>query len=149
MPSKRFKTTLVQDKNSSACAIHIDFDVKAAFGKARPPVKVTINKHTFRSTIFNREGITFVVINKANREGAKVKGGDKVEVLMELDTEPRVVELPKDFEKALKGDKSAWTRWQKLSFSHQREHVMAIDDAKKPETRLRRIEKAIAMLKEM
>jgi hypothetical protein len=148
MPSKRFRTTLIKEPNSSACSIKLPFDPKAAFGKARAPVKVTINKHTFRSTVFTMMGVTFVVINKENREAARVKGGDTVGVLMELDTEARVMALPKDFEKALKANKVVWARWQKLAYTHQKEHVKAIESAKKPETRVRRIEKAVQMLKQ-
>jgi uncharacterized protein YdeI (YjbR/CyaY-like superfamily) len=82
---------------------------------------------------------------KEHREGAKVKGGDKVEVDLTLDTAPREVEAPKDLASALK--KAGLTKeFAALSFTHRKEHVRAIEEAKQPETRLRRIEKAIAMV---
>jgi uncharacterized protein YdeI (YjbR/CyaY-like superfamily) len=87
-----------------------------------------------------------MVVNKAMREGAKVKGGDTISMTMERDDEPRVITPPTDFARALKANKIAQATWDKLSYSHRREYVRAIEEAKKPETRLRRIEKAIAQL---
>ena len=76
----------------------------------------------------------------------KLDGIDTLDVRLDLDTEPRVVKPPADLVKALKAA-SVWDRWQDLSYSHQREHVEAIDEAKKPETRTRRIERAVQMVR--
>jgi len=93
-------------------------------------------------------GQHYMVVNKDMRAGAKVKGGDKITVTMERDEEARVIEVPKDFASALKKNKQAQAAWDKLSYTHRKEHVGAIEEAKKAETRTRRIEKAIAQLSE-
>ena len=87
-----------------------------------------------------------MAVNKRMREGAKAKAGDAVEIVMERDDEPRVVTPPADFARALKANKAAQTAWEKLSYTHRKEYANAIEEAKKPETRARRIEKAVAEL---
>jgi uncharacterized protein YdeI (YjbR/CyaY-like superfamily) len=76
-----------------------------------------------------------------------VEGGQTIRVTLALDTEKREVKPPADFIKALKAAPPSWDRWQAFSYSHQREHVEAIEQAKKPETRARRIERAVRMVR--
>lgn len=147
MTARTFTTTITP--NTSESSIEIPFDPKAVFGKARPPVKVTINGHTFRSTIFAMGGPPFVPLRRSNREAARLAGGETVRVRVELDTEERIVTPPADLVTALKAAPGAWKRWQTLSFTHQREHAEAIEQAKKPETRVRRITKAVEMIQAM
>jgi uncharacterized protein YdeI (YjbR/CyaY-like superfamily) len=85
-------------------------------------------------------------LRKSNREAAGLEGTETLNVRLDLDTEPRVVKPPADLVKALKAA-SAWDRWQALSFTHQREHVEAIEEAKKPETRTRRVDRAVQMVR--
>ena len=144
MASKTFKATIVRD--GSACFIPLTFDPKAVFGKVRAPVKVTLNGYTYRSTIAAMGGPPCIPLRKSHREAAGLEGGETIDVRLDLDTEARVVKPPADLVKALKAS-SAWDRWQGLSFTHQREHVEAIEDAKKPETRARRIERAVQMVR--
>ena len=146
MAGKRFRTTLIQDDDTSGCAVELPFDPRDVFGKVRAPVKVTIRGHTFRTTTFSMGGCYMIPVNRANREGAGIAAGDRIQVDMALDTEPRVITPPADFKKAMKAKPPAWARWQDLSYSHQREHVEAIKEAKRPETRARRIDKAVEML---
>jgi hypothetical protein len=127
------------------CYIPLAFDPKAVFGTLRAPVKVTLNGYTYRSTIAAMGGPPCIPLRKSNREAAGLEGGETITIRLDLDTEPRVVKPPADLVKALKAA-SLWERWQKLSFTHQREHVEAIEDAKKPETRSRRVEKAVEMV---
>ncbi len=136
------------DKNSEATWIRIPFNVLEVFGtRARVPVKGTINGFPFRSSIFPEGGGThYMAVNKAMKAGAKAQAGDEIEVVMERDEEPRVITPPADFLKSLKADSKAQARWEKLSYTHQKEYVKAIEEAKKPETRARRIEKAVAEL---
>jgi hypothetical protein len=143
MASKTFRATIV--RSEGMCYIPLTFDPKAAFGKIRAPVKVTLNGYTFRSTIAAMGGPPCIPLRKSNQEAAKLDGIDTLDVRLDLDTEPRVVKPPADLIRALKAA-SAWDRWQGLSFTHQREHVEAIADAKKPETRVRRIERAVQMV---
>jgi len=141
MASKRFTTTIVRD--GAMCAIPLTFDPKAVFGKVRAPVKVTLNGYTYRSTIAAMGGPAFIPLRRSNREAAGLEGGETIEVHLELDTDPRVVAPPADLVKALKASPPAWERWRELSYSHQREYAEAVEGAKKPETRVRRIESAV------
>ena len=145
---KRFRVVLEKDPNSTVTAITIPFDVEKTFGtRALVPVRSTINGFAFRSSIAPMGGGKhYMVVNKHMREGAKVKGGELINVTMERDDEPRTITPPADFARALKANKAAKAAWDKLSYTHRKEHVGAIEEAKKPETRARRIEKAIAQL---
>jgi hypothetical protein len=144
MTAKSFRATIVRD--GSMCFIPLTFDPKAVFGRVRAPVKVTLNGYTYRSTIAAMGGPPCIPLRKANREAAGLEGGETVDVRLELDTEPRIVSPPADFVRALQKTPGAWDRWQELSYSHQREHVEAIEEAKKPDTRTRRIESAVRKL---
>lgn len=142
--NKTFKTTLVRDR--SMCFIPVPFDPRPVFGKVRAPVKVTINGYTYRSTIASMAEGPYIPLRRSNREPAKLEGDETLTVTLELDTEKRVIEPPPDFVRALKAEPAGWSRWRALSYSHQREHVEAIKGAKKPETRARRIERAVQMI---
>ncbi len=144
MISKTFKTTIVRD--GSMCMIPLTFDPKNVFGQVRPPVKVTVNGYTYRSTVAAMGGPYFIPLRKSHREAAKLEGGETVSVRLDLDTDTRDVDPPADFVKALKAAPPAWSRYGELSYTHRREHVEAIVDAKKPETRARRIETAVQMI---
>ena len=144
MASKTFKATIVRDEGM--CYIPLTFDPKPVFGKIRAPVKVTLNGYTFRSTIAAMGGPPCIPLRRSNHDAAELDGIDTIDVRLDLDVEPRVVKPPADLVKALKAA-SAWDRWQALSFTHQREHVEAIEEAKKPETRIRRIARAVQMVR--
>jgi hypothetical protein len=148
MARKTFKTELLVEGGTTE--ILIPFSVEKAFGsKARVPVRGTINGFPFRSSIFPMGGGNhYMAVNRALREGAGAKGGDTVSVVMEVDTEPRVVAVPEDFKKALAKNKAAKAAFDKLSHTHRREFVLWIESAKKEETRARRTEKALTMLVE-
>lgn len=127
--------------------LEVPSEVVAALGEgARPPVTITINGHSWKSRIALMRGRHLIGLSKANREAAGVEIGEEVEVEVELDTAPRVVVAPPDFAAALDADPVARAAFDKLAHSRKREHVHAIESAKKPETRQRRIEKAIAAL---
>jgi hypothetical protein len=144
MIAKTFRATVVQ--KGSMCFIPLTFDPKAVFGRVRTPVSVTLNGFVYRSTIAAMGGPPFIPLRRSNREAAGVEGGQSVRVTLALDTEKREVKPPADFARALKAAPPAWDRWQAFSYSHQREHVEAIGQAKKPETRSRRIERAVRMI---
>jgi hypothetical protein len=142
-PDVVFKGTV--QRHGSAGFIELPFDPKQMFGKVRAPVKVTLNGYTFRTTIAAMGGPPCIGIRTSYREAAGLEGGEKVEVRLALDDEPRVVTPPADLVKALKAAPPAWDRWREMSYTHQREHVEAVEDAKKLETRVRRIANAVAM----
>ena len=141
--AKTFTATVVRE--GPMCYIPLPFDPKAAFGAVRAPVTVTFNGCTFRSRIVAMGGPICVGLTKANRAAAGVVGGERVDVTVALDTAPRTVTASADLARALKAA-GALDAWKALSYTHQREHVEAIEDAKKPETRTRRIEGAVAMV---
>lgn len=123
-------------------------EVVAALGEgARPPVTITINGHTWRSRVALMRGRYLLGLSNANRQAARVEIGEDVEVEVELDTQPRVIVEPPDFTEALDKEPLARAEYDKLAPSRKREHVHAIESAKKPETRQRRIEKAIVTLR--
>lgn len=138
---KIFKATILRDGAMSM--IPLDFDPRAVFGKGRAPVRVTLNGFTYRSTIAMMGGPAFIPLRRSNREAAGLEGGETITVRLELDLEKREVKPPADFSKALKAAPPCWDRWKELSYTHQREYVEALRDAKKPETRLRRMENAV------
>ena len=144
--AKRFRA-VVERGEGSVCAITINFDVEKAFGaRGRVPVRGTLNGAPFRGSLFPMGGCHFMVVNRHLRAAAGVSGGETVPVLMERDDEPRTIDPPADLARALEGNREARAVWDKLSYTHRREHVEHVEDAKKPETRARRIEKATALL---
>ncbi|MEV6427083.1 YdeI/OmpD-associated family protein [Nocardia sp. NPDC051463] len=123
-------------------------EVIAALGEgARPPVTISINGHSWKSRVALMRGRYLLGLSNANRQAAGVAIGDEVEVEVEVDTQPRVVVEPPDFARALDEDPVARAAYDNLAHSRKREHVHAIESAKKPDTRRRRIEKAITTLR--
>ena len=120
--------------------------VVALGGGKRPRVTVTINGHSWKTRVAIMRGRFLIGLSNANRQAAGVVTGDDVEVDVELDSEPPVVVEPADFARALDADPLARAAFDRLAYSHRRAHVHTIESAKKPETRTRRIETAIAML---
>ena len=132
-------TVELERVQKTATMFRVPFDLGEAFGRARPPVKVTIRDHTWRTTPGVYDGVGYIVVNRAVKEATGVDAGDRVRVRMELDTEPRKVELPADLRAALARAPEAKASFAKLSFTHQREYVEWVEDAKRAETRARRI----------
>jgi hypothetical protein len=122
--------------------------VEALGDEKRPRVRITINGHSWQSRIAIMRGRYLIGFSKANRAAAGVDTGDEVEVRVELDAEPPVLVEPEDFVDALDADPAARAAYDELSPSRRRRHVLAIEGAKKPETRARRIAKALEELRE-
>jgi hypothetical protein len=135
---KRF-TAELQRVGKTGTMFEVPFDLNAAFGRARPPVRVTIRGHTWRTTPGVYDGVGLVVVNRAVKAATGVDAGDRVRIAMELDTEPRRVIVPEDLRAALADAPAARTAFGKLSYSHQREYVQWIEAAKRAETRARRV----------
>jgi hypothetical protein len=148
LPSVKFKTTLLL-AGKTATGIEVPPEIVEGLGKGkRPPVTVTINGHTYRSTVTPMGGVFMIGVSAENRDAAGVKAGDMLDVAVELDTAPREVAVPPDFAKALKADAKAKAFFEGLSYSNKRRIVLAIEDAKTPETRQRRIDKSVTTLHE-
>jgi hypothetical protein len=121
--------------------------VEALGAGKRPPVLITIDGHSWRSRVAVMRGRYLLGVSNANRQAAGLITGDEVEVEVELDAEPRVVIEPADFARALDAHPGARVAYDRLTQSQKREHVRAVESAKRPETRQRRIEKVIATLR--
>jgi bacteriocin resistance YdeI/OmpD-like protein/uncharacterized protein DUF1905 len=144
----RFRTTILQ-AGKTATGIRIPDEVVEALGSGkRPAIRVTIRGFTYRSTVAVVSGAYMVGVSAENREGAGVKGGDEVDVDIELDTAPREVTLPADFAKALDAEPKARQTFDKLSYSNKSAHVLSVEGAKTNETRQRRIAKSVSTLRE-
>ena len=141
-----FQVVLEKHENMDATGITIPFDVEEIFGAKRVPVKVSVNGAENRTTIFRMGGKYLIAVPKVFRDAANIKAGEKITVTLEKDTEKRTVEVPPDLAEALQ--KAGLIHvFAKMSFTHQKEYVVAVKDAKREETRVRRIEKTIEMLK--
>src|SRR5262245_4013423 len=113
----------------------------------RPPINVTINGHSWRSRVALMRGKCLVGISAANRAASGIAEGDIVVVDLELDAAPRIVAQPPDLAKALRGNREARAAFERLPFGLKRKHVAAIEGAKTPETRQRRIAKLVASMR--
>ena len=144
----KFHTTLLQS-GKTAVGIQVPNEVVEALGAGkRPPVWVTINGYTYRNTIAVMGGVFMVGVSAENRENANVAGGDEVDVDIELDTQPRELALPPDFSNFLDRHPEARQVFDRLSHSRQQALVLPIEQAKAPETRQRRLEKAFEALRQ-
>jgi putative heme degradation protein len=145
MDPLRFEVTL---DNAAGGGIKIPYDVRALFGKARAPVVVTVlagQEHTYRSTVAVYGGAYFVPLNKVNATAAAIAADEPFSVTVAFDDQPRVVTVPADLAAAI-DEAEVRERWDRLSHTHQREHVEAVEGARKPETRRRRIQGAVDRL---
>ena len=147
VPGKTF-TVELERVQKTATMFRVPFDLEGAFGRARPPVKVTIRGHTWRTTPGVYDGVGHVVVNRAVKTSTGVDAGDRVRVRMELDTEPRTVTVPGDLSAALAADPAAEKAFAAMSFTHRREYVDWIEEAKRAETRTRRISSTLARVRE-
>ena len=124
-------------------------DPKLEFGGARAPVAGTVNGAPFRGRLMVYGGVTYLGFRKEIREAAGgIEQGDEVEVVIERDDAPREVEVPEALANALASEPDAQRVFDSLSFTHRREYAEWVAEAKKEETRARRVERAIAMLRE-
>jgi bifunctional DNA-binding transcriptional regulator/antitoxin component of YhaV-PrlF toxin-antitoxin module len=140
-----FTALLEKHPKLDATGIVIPFDVEKIFGAKRVAVRAVINGAEYRGSIVRMGGKYMLGIPKVFREAAGIRGGENVVVSVEKDTEERTVVLPRDLAVELKKS-DLMKAWDRLSYTHRKEHVRAIEEAKQPETRSRRIEKAIAMI---
>ena len=145
---KQTFTAVIQNAGGGGAFVEVPFDVEAAFGSKRPRVRAVIEGIPYRG-ILTRMGTECHIlgVRKEIREQASKTFGDEVTVTVEPDAEPRLVEIPADLLKELKKDREAKALFDKLSYTHQKEYVSWITEAKKDETRQNRIVKTIEMLK--
>ena len=141
-----FTTTVTQEEGMNDTALPIPAEAVATLDSGkRPKVKVSFNGYTYRSTVAAYGDVFMLPLSKEHREAAGVQAGDEVEVMLELDTEPRTVEVPDDLAMALE-EGGVTAVFDALAPSKRKEHVRQVTSAKAPETRQRRIDKIIVTL---
>ncbi len=142
----KFDTILLQPEGRSVTGIEVPLEVMDALGAGkRPPVVITVNGYSYRSTVAVMGGKYMVGLPAEHRTAAGVKGGDEIAVEIILDTASRAVEPPQDLAAALEAA-DLRPAYEKLAPSHQKEHVRSVNEAKTAETRARRITKVIEKL---
>ena len=148
MGSVRLTATLTP--RGSAAAVVLDDEQVEAVGEGarRFPVVATVNGHSWRTTVTRMRGEFLLGLNRAVREEAGVESGDTVEVQVELDTAPREVAVPDTLAKALKEDSEARAAFDRLAYTHRKEFARWVADAKRDDTRQRRVVQAVEMLRE-
>jgi hypothetical protein len=124
----------------------LPFNAKQRYGKARAPVRGTVNGAAFRTTVAVYSGVHLIGFNKDVRERAGVEIGDQVTVELERDDEPREVDVPPELQQALAANSGARAAFEGLSYTHRREYAEWIGEGKRPDTRQRRASRAVEML---
>jgi hypothetical protein len=148
MPEKHTFVAPIKDAGGGGAYVEVPFDVEAAFGSKRPKVKALIEGVAYRGSLTRMGTECHVLgIRKEIREQTGKTVGDEVTISLELDTEPRVVEIPADLADALRIEPEMEAYFRSLAYTHQREYVEFINEAKKPETRTRRVADTIDLLR--
>jgi hypothetical protein len=145
----RIKFNAQLQARGPAAAVVLDDDqvAKVGEGAKRFPVVATVNGYTWRTTVTRMGGEFLLGLNREVREGAGAEAGDKVDVSIELDAQPRTVDVPEQLAAALASDKKAQAAFDRMSFTHRKEYARWITDAKREETRERRVLQAVEMIR--
>ena len=146
MPGKQTFSGRIQNAGGGGAFVEVPFDVEQVFGSKRPKVKALIEGVPYRGTLVRMGGEHhLLIILKGIREQVGKTFGDEVKIIVEADTEPRAVEIPADLMKELKKDKDARALFDKLAYTHRKEYVRWIEQAKREETRAARVAKALEL----
>jgi hypothetical protein len=144
----KFKTILKQEPGMNATGIQVPAEAIAALNSGKKPkVKISVNGYNYRSTVAAYGDVYMLPFSQEHRAVSGINAGDEIEVILELDTEPRIVEVPEDLAKAL-DETGLRAKFESMSFSHRKEHVRALEAAKAADTRTRRLEGIIKALSE-
>lgn len=146
--AKQVFDATIEAAGRGGAVAYVPFDVKGAFGSGRPKIRALIDGHEYRGSLANMGHGHFLPIRKDVRAAIDKDVGEEVHIEVELDTAPRVVEVPDELERALAGSKPAHERYESLSYTHRREFAEWVAGGKKQETRDRRAWKAVEMLLE-
>jgi len=141
-------TVVIENAGDGGAFVRVPLDVEKVFGKKRVPVQATIDGEPYGGTLVRMGGPDHIlIILKEIRQKIGKSFGDSVAVTLEEDTAPRSVEVPPDLAQAFKQEPEAGAIFQRMAYSHQREYVRWIDEAKRPETRQKRVAKTLEALK--
>jgi hypothetical protein len=127
--------------------VQLPFDPKEAFGRVRAPVIVTVNDHSFRTTTMRYGDVDMIGLNREVRDATGLTAGDRTIFELAADTQPREVEVPEALASALHDDAAAREAFDALSYTHRREYARWIDEARREETRQRRVARAVELLR--
>jgi hypothetical protein len=146
MAAQRFEA--VVEAEDDRLFVEVPAAVVAALGpRRRPPLVIEVNGYRYRSTPAVYRGRTYLGFRRDIREAAGLSAGRRVAVSLELDEQPREVAVPNDLEDALRADPTAQAAFAALSFTHRKEYVEWVESAKRDETRRRRIERTVTILR--
>lgn len=148
MGSLSFRATLVPRGPAAAVVLDDEQVAEVGEGRKRFPVVATVDGYTWRTSVARMGGEFLLGLNREVRTGAGVEAGDEVDVELTLDTEPREVEVPPELAAALARDPAADAAYERLSFTHRKEYARWVAEAKRDETRARRVAQAVEMLRE-
>lgn len=145
----RFKAILQPDPTGTGTFVLVPRDVQTKLGlKGRPKINSVIAGHPYRGSLMPmRDGTVGLGVLNAIQEAAGVKRGDVITVDLELDTAPRTVEPPPDLAREIARDKRAASAWERLSYTNKKEMRLSLEEARKPETRARRLAAALEKLR--
>lgn len=146
MATHRFRAVL-RKGDGGGYLLEVPLDVREVFGEARPPVRGTVNGTPFRTRVAVYDGKSYLGFNREIRDAAGIGDGDEVEIELERDGAPREIEVPTSLAKALEQG-GVRDEFDALSFTHRKEYVRWIEEAKRDETRERRLAKAVEMLRD-
>jgi hypothetical protein len=143
----RFRTRL--EPRGPAAAVVLDDAQVAAVGEGarRFPVVATVNGYTWRTSVARMRGEFLLGLSREVRQGAGVEAGDEVEVTVGLDAAPREVEVPAALAAALAADPEASASFERMAFTHRKEYARWVGEAKQEETRQRRAQQALEMIR--
>ena len=142
----KYKTTILQVGNNTGIEVPAEV-IEGLGGGKKPAVVVTIGRFSYRSTVAVMGGKFLISLSAARRAESGLKGCDAIEVDLELDTGPREVMVPEELNVAMAGDAAAKAFFETLSYSNKLKHALSVADAKTPETRAKRVEKAMDLLR--
>jgi len=149
MSKKQTFKAVIQNAGGGGAFVEIPFDVEKVFGSKRPKIRAMIEGVPYRGLLVRMGGPNhMLIILKGIREQIGKTFGDEIKVSVEVDAEERVITVPEELKRMFRSEKTAKANFEKLSYSHQREYVRWINEAKKDETRQTRIAKTIEMLKQ-
>jgi hypothetical protein len=145
---QKFKALLKKHPSLDAAFIEVPFDVEKVFGAKRVKVKASFDGVLYRGLLVNMGGCHMIGVTRALRKQIGKHPGDIINVEIEKDTEERTIQTPEDLKKAL-AKASLTDIFDQMSYTHRKEYVQWITEAKKEETRKSRILKAVEMIKEL
>lgn len=145
---QKFTAVIKQHENINGAYIEPPFDVEEVFGAKRVKVLATFDGIEYRGSIVRMDGCYMLGMTQDIRKTIGKNFGDSVKVTIEKDVDERTIEIPSDLSEALKDKPEADKTYENLSYTAKKDYISWITGAKKPETRLKRVESTVQLLLE-